>query len=118
MSLSSPAALDYGHAPLVVSIQNVSPGGDTPWAVILGTPPPLDAIMRVPTRRQGRSRATYRSRVSGMQSLLKRERSPFTSLVSTTTDQPENIKLAPSGAEPPSLSEVEGAWEGRGGGSV
>ena len=62
---------------------------------------PLDAIMRVPTRRQGRSRATYQSRVSGMRSSPRRERSPFPSLVSTTTAQPEDIKLALSGAEPP-----------------
>jgi hypothetical protein len=62
---------------------------------------PLDAIMRVPTRRQGRSRATYQFRVSGMRLSPRRERSPFPSLVSTTTAQPEDIKLALSRAEPP-----------------
>lgn len=84
--------------------------------------PPLDAIMRVPTRRQGRCRATYQFRISGMRLLPRRERSLVylkgrSHLVSTTTAQPEDIKLALSRAEPPP-SQVEGAWEERGGGSV
>lgn len=118
----SPAVPAYRHTPswsaCRMSLSEKTPRGPLSWT----HRPPLDAIMRVPTRRQGRGRVTYQSRISGMRLSLKRERLPFLSkvcshLVSTTTAQPEDIKLALSGAEPPP-SEVEGAWEERGGGSV